>query len=421
MVPAPLALHENMSGVTSLARRDRPPAPRRPAGPFGSSIRLFSVAGIDIAVHASWILIAILVTWSLATGVFPATVPGASTATYWLLGAVTALLFFASVLAHELAHSLVARSRGVEVSSITLFLFGGVSNLTAEARAPGEEFQIAIVGPLTSFAIALLAFLVALAVRGNTAAQAIAGYLAFINAALGVFNLVPGFPLDGGRVLRSVLWRTLHDLSRATRIATTIGQLVAWAMIASGVWLVLTGDIIGGVWTAAIGWFLETAAGSSLQHAVLETRLRRLRVSDVLRQDPSGVTADTAVDDLIDRWVLPGARRAVAVVEDGRIAGLVTLADIARVPPDRRPWTRVWAIMTPGERLVTVAPGTTLQAAIAALGSGEYEQVPVVDGGRFVGLLTRADVLRELQIRDALGLDEKGQIGQTGGAGAPGA
>ncbi len=411
--------------MSTLASPDRArDSRRRGGGMLGNSVHLFTVAGIEVGVHASWLIIAVLVTWSLATGVFPTAVPGASAATDWLLGAITALLFFASVLGHELAHSLVAKSRGVEVSSITLFLFGGVSNLTAEARRPGEEFQIAVVGPLTSFAIAAVAFAISLLVQADPAAEATAAYLALINAALGVFNLVPGFPLDGGRVLRSALWSVTHDLAKATRIATGVGQLVAWGLMAWGVWLVLGGDVIGGVWTVAIGWFLQSAAGSSLQHTILETRLRSLRVADVLRTDPTGVAPATTIATLIDDHVLPGARRAVPVVEDGRIVGIVTLADIGRVPPGRRPVTQVAEIMTGAGRLAVVPPSASLQEAIDVLGAGEYEQLPVVEEGRLVGMLTRADVLREIQIRDALGLDRsvparRGDAGDDASSGRP--
>jgi Zn-dependent protease len=395
--------------ATDDAATARPTPPttgtNREAGRLGSSLRLATVAGIEINVHASWLVIAALVTWSLATGYFPSVLPGTDATLDWALGAIAAVLFFASVLAHELAHSILARSRGLDVESITLFIFGGVSNLSAEAKRPSIEFAVAIVGPLTSFAIALAAFLVAVVFDGSPPVAATAGYLAFINAALGAFNLIPGFPLDGGRVLRSVVWSATRDLARATRVASTVGQLVAWALMLWGFWQLLGGNLIGGIWMVAIGWFLQNAAAVSLQQTILEARLRRLRVRDVLRPDPTGARPDTPVPMLVERYVLPGARRAVPIVVDERIVGLVTLADIARVPPERRESARAEDVMTPEPRLVVVTPDAPLQDAIDALGRGDFEQVPVVDGGRYVGLLTRAAVMRELRIREELGLD----------------
>jgi Zn-dependent protease/CBS domain-containing protein len=387
------------SPIASHAGRDHD------TGRLGSSVRIATVAGIEINVHASWLLIAALVTWSLATGYFPSTIPGTDAAFDWLLGAVAAILFFASVLAHELAHSILARSRGLDVESITLFIFGGVSNLSAEAERPSVEFAVAIVGPLTSLAIALASFVVAVIFDGQPPIAATAGYLAFVNAALGLFNLIPGFPLDGGRVLRSIVWSATHDLARATRIASTVGQLAAWGLMLWGFWQLLGGNLIGGIWMIAIGWFLQNAAVVSLQQTVLEARLRRLRVRDVLRPDPTGAPPETTVPELIERFILPGARRAVPIVADGRIEGLVTLADIARVPPERREAARAADVMTPGPRLAVVTPDAPLQDAIDALGRGDFEQLPVVDGDRYLGLLTRAAVMRELRIREELGLD----------------
>jgi Zn-dependent protease/CBS domain-containing protein len=407
--------------LTTSAAAPPTAAGRRPgrSGPLGSSLRLFTVGGIDVAIHVSWLVIAALVTWSLATGFFPTVVPDASVAEDWLLGAIAAVLFFASVLAHELAHSFVAKARDLDVESITLVIFGGVSNLSGEAKQPGTEFLVAIVGPLTSFAVALISYVIAVAGSGSPAVAATFGYLAFVNAALGVFNLVPGFPLDGGRVLRSIVWSATNDLRRATEIASAAGQVVGWAMMLWGFWQVLSGNVFNGIWIAAIGWFLQNAAVASLQQTVLESRLRKLRVSDVIRPDPSGVSANTPLPELIARFMLPGARRAVAVVDDaGILAGIVTLSDVTRVVPEERGRYRVADVMTGRDRLATVTPSTPLRAAIDALGSGDFEQVPVVDGPRFVALLTRADVMREIQMRDELriGAGSAHGPGQSGSA-----
>src|SRR5437867_3426990 len=223
------------------------------------SFRLFNVGGVDVAVHPSWLIIFGLVTWSIAGGFVPEALPHLPAVEAWIIGVATALLFFASVLVHELAHSFVARRRGIPVHSITLFLFGGVSNLTAESKNPGTEFQIAIVGPLTSAMLGALAFVIAI-LPIDERIKLVFDYLAFVNLALAVFNLVPGFPLDGGRVFRSIVWRATGSVRRATEVAAFVGQLVGYGFILWGLYNFFNGDVLGGLWMAAIGWFLQGAA-----------------------------------------------------------------------------------------------------------------------------------------------------------------
>jgi len=392
----------------STAARQQPVSgapPRSERSGLGNSLRLVTIGGIDVAVHVSWLVIFGLVTWSLATGYFPQIVPESTATQDWILGVIAALLLFASVLLHELAHSFVAKARGLDVRSITLFIFGGVSNLAGEAKKPGVEFQIAIVGPLTSFVIAAVAFAIAVASEGAPMIGAVATYVAVINGLLGVFNLVPGFPLDGGRVLRSIVWSATGNLRRATEIAAGSGQVVAWLMMLWGFWRVLNGDVLAGIWIAAIGWFLQNAAQTSLQQTVLETHLRRLRVADVIRPDSTAASPSTTVAEVIEQFVLPGARRAVPVVDGGRPVGIVTLSDLRDVPLEARESTPVSQIMAGPDALVTVTPVTPLRTAVEALAEGEFDQLPVVDEGRLVGLVTRGDVMRLLQIREALDLD----------------
>lgn len=381
---------------------ERPAAPGAERGGLGASLRLATIGGIEVNVHASWLLIFALVAFSLATAFYPAAVPDLDPAMAWLLGGVAAFLLFVCVVAHELAHSIVARALGLEVRSITLFLFGGVSNLAGEAKRPSIEFKIAIVGPLTSFALAAAAFAFALFVDAGPAVDATASYLAVINLALGVFNLLPGFPLDGGRVLRSIIWNATSNLRRATEIASAVGQLVAWGLVLWGFLRIFQGDLIGGLWIAAIGWFLQNAAVVSLQQTVLETRLRDLTAGDVIAPAGSGALPSNTVAEVVDGQILPTARRAVPVVDDGRLVGLVTLGDIAGVPREQWRDVQLRSIMTPVERLVTVTPRASLLSAIRGMSSGDYEQVPVVEDGRLVGLLSRSDVIRHLRVREAL-------------------
>jgi len=369
---------------------------------MANSFRLFTRAGIEIGVHNIRLVIFALVTWSLASSYFPVVLPRSDQLERWVLGAVAAVLLFASVLIHELAHSFVAKARGLEARSITLFIFGGVSSLSGETKRPSTEFVVAIVGPLTSLVLSGIAYLVAVAGPPGSAVEAIASYLALINMLLGLFNLIPGFPLDGGRVLRAIIWQVTRDSRRSTELATAVGRLVAWGFMLWGFWLVLNGEVLRGIWIAAIGWFLQNAASASLEQAVAEQRLRRLRVGDVVRPDPTAVPPNISVAELVERYMLPGARRSVPVVEGDRLVGIVTLSDVRHVPPEERATTLVRSIMGGRDGLATVTPDRPLRDAIDALGSGDYEQVPVVQDGRFVGLLTRADVVRQIQLREAL-------------------
>jgi Zn-dependent protease len=234
-----------------------------------SSIRLGRAAGIDVGIHYTWLFAFALIAWSLAAGYFPSTAPALATTTYWLLGVAAALALFASVLIHEFSHSLVALARGLRVHSITLFIFGGVSNIAGEAERAIDEFLIAVVGPLSSFVLAGVFWAAGrTAVLDGTPLGAFIGYLASVHLILGLFNLVPGFPLDGGRVLRSILWASTGSLRRATQIASYVGQGFGFLLIFWGVSRLLGGDVFGGIWTAFIGWFEQrrgvhsTAAGA---------------------------------------------------------------------------------------------------------------------------------------------------------------
>src|SRR6266705_1697893 len=247
------------------------------------SLRLGKLAGIDIYVHFSWLIIVVLLTVSLATGWFSQLYPGWATFTYWLVGLISALLLFVSVLLHELAHSIVARARGLPVKNITLFIFGGVSNIEEEPKSPGVEFQMAVVGPLASLVIGVLAFLLLFLLgQYSSALAAILWYLGLANILLGIFNLFPGFPLDGGRVLRSIVWKIDGNLRRATRIVTVVGQIIAYLFILAGIWLFFVGYFIDGLWLGFIGWFLLSSAQSANSEVMLQSVFRGVTVSEVM-------------------------------------------------------------------------------------------------------------------------------------------
>ncbi|MFC1935904.1 site-2 protease family protein, partial [Chloroflexota bacterium] len=264
------------------------------------SFRLGRIAGVEIGIHYTWLFAFVLITWTLADGFFPDSFPGWSWPVYWATGILSALFLFASVLIHELAHSLVAKGRGLPVQGITLFIFGGVSSIRAEAKAAKDEFLIAVVGPVTSLILAAVFGAMWLAVSDkNTPLTAILMYLALVNGLLGLFNLLPGFPLDGGRVVRAVLWGATGNLSKATNIAAGAGQVLALVFISWGVFQLLSGNVLGGLWIAFIGWFLNGAAESSRRQTAFQEALRGIAVSEVMDPDPETVGPETRVDVLV--------------------------------------------------------------------------------------------------------------------------
>ncbi len=370
-------------------------------GVLTNSIKLFTIRGIEVGVHYSWLIIFGLLTWSLSVYQLPAQIGRLPVLEYWILGAFTAILLFVSVLVHELAHSFVAKARGLNARSITLFIFGGVSNLTGEPKSAKTEFLVAVVGPLTSFGLAALAFVVASLVDERRAVV-VASYLVFINISLGAFNLIPGFPLDGGRVLRAILWGATHNLRRATQWAANAGKVVAVLMFAAGLWLSFNGEIVSGVWLAAIAWFLYNAASGSIKQLAIEARLGPLRARDIALPTQVTVPPGISVAELVETYMLPHNLHAIAVADDARLVGIVTVGDVKLVPLDRRAKTSVAEIMGGRDALYTVTADGGALDAVELLDEHDLQQVPVLDGGLLVGMLSRADVMRQVQMREAL-------------------
>ena len=372
------------------------------------SLRLGKIAGIEISIHVSWLLIVVLLTWTLATGWFPDLYKGWSTLTYWIVSLLATLLLFASVLAHELAHSLVARARGLPVKSITLLIFGGVSNIEQEPKKPGVEFQMAFVGPLTSLLLGGVSYLLLLAIgRGTSPLSAILGYLAVTNVLLGIFNLVPAFPLDGGRVLRSIVWKISGNVRTATRVATFAGQGIAYLLIFVGFYLVFGGDIIDGVWFGLIGWFLLSGAQSANSQAMLEAVFKGVTVSEVMNKTPNMAPANISLQKLVDELLLPLGWRSAFVMQGEFLVGLITLGDIRHIPREEWARTPVGLAMIPLERLHVVAPPQSLNEVLPLMVGRDVNQVPVVADGRLVGVLSREDIVRFLEIRRSLGLEKR--------------
>src|SRR6266699_298677 len=365
------------------------------------SFRIGKIAGIDIDIHVSWIIILVLLTVSLATGWFPQLYPGWSSATYWGVGLISALLLFVSVLLHELAHSLVARRRGLPVKNITLFIFGGVSNIEQEPKSPGVEFRMAFVGPLTSLLIGAVCYLL---LRGtHSPLEGILFYLAVMNILLGLFNLIPGFPLDGGRVLRSIVWKITGSLARATRVASLSGQVIAYLFIFWAIWQLFGGDVLNGIWLGFIGWFLLSAAQSANTQVVLQSALRGITVGEVMNPTPPTVPANISLQKLTDEYFLPHGLRCALVTQGDRLAGLITLGDIRHVPREQWGYTSADQAMIPVERLHVVSPQQSLNDVLPLMAGRDVNQLPVVQNGIPVGIVSRDAIMRYLEVRRSLG------------------
>lgn len=365
-----------------------------------ATFRLARIAGIDIGVHYTWLFAFVLITWSLARGFFPSWYEGWSEMEYWGVSALSAVLLFASVLLHELAHSFVAMARGLAVPSITLFIFGGVSNISSEAERPRDEFAIAVVGPMTSLVLAAIFWLVVFT-RGddNGLFTAVVAYLATINTLLGIFNLIPGFPLDGGRVLRSILWSTTRSFVRATEVASSVGQAVGWLFIVFGVFQVLNDNFLGGLWIAFVGWFLNGAADASRQSVRTQEGLRGVQVGQLMYPAPHSIEPDALLTELVGDFFVRRGRRAAPVRNGDRLEGIVTLSDIKDIPQEDWELTTVRQVMT-RMPLFMAHPDENVSSAMKVMAEQELNQLLVMESGNLVGLLSRADIIRYLQFQE---------------------
>jgi len=368
------------------------------------TFRIGRLFGIEISVHWSWLFIFFLVTWTFATGILEEFYPDWTGSRRWVVASAISLIFFLSILLHEMSHSLLARRYGIPVSSITLFVFGGVSNLAKEPDNARQEFWIAIVGPLTSLAMALL-FTAGYFVLSplEEGAGGVSANLAVINFAIGIFNLVPGFPLDGGRVLRSVFWAQKRNLLAATRIASNVGQAVAYGIMALGVASFFFVDVITGIWFFLIGNFLRSASIASYEQLFLDTVLKGIPASAVARQDYVTVPPELTLAQLVEEHVLAGHGRCFPVVAGSELLGLVTLQDLRQVPREEWPTTSVYRSMTPLSKLRTASMRDDLPYVLAQMAAGDVNQVPLMDGRELIGLIHRSDVIRYIQVRQEIG------------------
>lgn len=361
------------------------------------------IFGFEISVDFSWLIIVALVVWSFSAVVFPSVLPDLTGRAHLIMGVVAGALFFASLLLHEIAHSLMARAKGVEVEGITLFLFGGVSRMRDEARTATDEFLIAGVGPLASIAIGA-AFWILYALGGALGWSApvleVARYLALLNVALAVFNLLPGFPLDGGRLFRALLWWWRDDLEEATRIASAGGQALGILIALFGLLQLFAGNLIGGLWLGVIGWFLLNAARTSYRQHVLRAGLEGVTARDAMTADPEVVSPNISVGKLVEDHFFRQKHGSYPVVEDGEPVGLVTMEETGQVERDRWDAVRVREVMIPYGEEIRVRPDEELFEVIRKLGESPARRVLVVDeDGRLRGILTARDVTAWLALR----------------------
>lgn len=366
---------------------------------MGHSWKIARIASIDIRVDSSWIPIALLISYSLYLQ-FSTSYTALSKASAIALAVASSLLFFGSVLAHELTHATVARRRGVPVEDITLFLFGGATRARPEGGGPKDEFVISIVGPISSLVLAAAFGIVSSALEGVAAPVAGAvGYLGWVNVLLGTFNLAPGLPLDGGRVLRAILWGSTHSLKRATRIASWVGEALGYVLVAIGLFLLFADLAIGGLWFAAIGWFLAQAARASYSDVEMHQLLRRIVAADVMETDVPRIATDLTLRQAVDEFLTHRDHEALYVGDNGRTVGVITLSEVRRFPRNQWDVHTVMEPMTVLQSETVVAPTTSMERVLDRFEEEHVSCVVVEQRGEVVGVITTSDLARWVQRR----------------------
>ena len=383
---------------------------------MGGTVRVLTIRGIPINVHVSWLVIYGLITWTLAVGYFPRALPDLPAAAYWANGLLAAFLLFVSVLLHELSHSFVAMAHGLSVRGITLHVFGGVSHLEDEPPSPRAEFLIAVVGPITSFAVAAVLWAINASGLVQPAwAQAVVAYLVLVNVVVGIFNLVPGFPLDGGRLLRAALWKWKGSLGPATYIASRVGAGFAFALMALGVLQILGGNVIGGFWFILIGMFLRGAADASYSQMALREALARLPVRDIMARDVVTVPLEATVAQLADAFWSHHVT-SFPVVDGGTVRGIASVQQVHSVPAEQRMQRRVSELMRPLTDDLIVAPDDSVFDALGKATRNQVGRVAVLEHSRLVGYLSLKDITHVLALR---GLPDGTRSAPGIGTGAP--
>jgi len=372
---------------------------------FRHAIPIGKIFGISIDLDYSWFFVFGLLTWILAVSYYPAEFKNWAAGEYWFMGAFTAILLFVSVLLHELGHSIVAKRYGISVPRITLFVFGGVSQIATEPASATQEFWIAAAGPAVSLLLALAFWGLRPVLANSGPLLALAKYLALLNFVLGIFNLVPGFPLDGGRVFRSIVWGITKDFRRSTEIAAVTGRFFGYCFIFYGVWQAISGNVFNGLWIAFIGWYLESAASSQGQTQMIKDLLGTHKVSEIMNPDFARISGDVTLQELVDKNVLGQGRRSFVVDNGEKTAGLLTLSAIQRVARAAWPTTTAAEAMIPFDQVDSIESTAGLWAALEKMGRDGVNQLPVLsaqaDDG-IVGMLSRDDLVHYLSALQSL-------------------
>ena len=372
---------------------------------MNANIKLGRIGGISIGLHASWFLVFGLITLSLTSGYFAQEYPDLSTIAHLGLALATSLLFFSSVLLHELGHSIIAQRNKIPVKGITLFIFGGIAQISREPDSPGVEFRIAIAGPLVSFGLAGLFGSLFLLSNQIPILGASSAYLMRLNLTLALFNLIPGFPLDGGRILRALVWKLTNSYQRATQIASIGGQIIAFGFIGFGILGIFAGQLVDGLWLLFIGWFLQNAASYTSQQMKMQQILRGVTVEQAMSRDCSEIPGLTTINQLVQERVIPNGQRCFFVTDfQGNLLGLLTIEDISRIPQQKWRFVTAEQVMTPFNNLTKVDADSELLVALKTMEEANTSQVPVVQFNRPVGLISRDQVLRYLRLRTELGV-----------------
>jgi Zn-dependent protease len=363
--------------------------------------------GIPVRIHYTLWLVLVLIAWSLADGYMPAHYPGLGSSTYWTIGIVSAIILFVSVFLHELSHSYIAKNNGLPIAGITLFFFGGVSQMSEEPKDASLEVRMAAAGPLTSFAIAIvlggLWYLILLS-NGPVPAIATLYYAGLLNGVLGAFNLIPAFPLDGGRVLRGSLWARSKNLLQATANATRVSEIISLLMMAVGLFFVVFGDFVNGLWILFLGWFIRSGAETSIRQTRLTESLAGVKVGDIMTRQLLTINPDTTVQQLVSDYFLVHPHGGYPVVSEGKLLGVVTMDSVRAIPREKREYERVSEAMLPYERTVTVSPTTSAVDALQLMAKSGMARLVVMDGDRIAGMLTRGDLMKAMRARQELGI-----------------
>ena len=368
------------------------------------SLTVGRIIGIPVRIHYTLWLVLLLIAWSVADGYLPQSI---DPATRWAVGIVSAILLFVSVFLHELSHSYIAKKNGLPIARITLFFFGGVSELSEEPKDPALEVRMAAAGPLTSFLIAIILgalWYLNVVLGGPLSVIATLKYTAYLNGVLGAFNLIPAFPLDGGRVLRGSLWKRSKNLLNATANATRVSEGISLIMMAVGLFFVIFGDFVNGLWIIFLGWFIRSGAETSLRQTRLTEALAGVRVGDIMTRDLLSVSPDASVQQLVSDYFLVHPHGGYPVVSNGKLLGVVTMSSVRSIPREKREVERVSEAMVPFERTVMVSPDTSALDALHMMAKNGVGRLVVMDGDKIAGMVTRGDLMKTMKARQELGM-----------------